>query len=629
MLPFWKKIILAISALSLICCFGGCRFGGKKDKKPVPQPTTKVEDGNAKAKGSGEGQSEVPLVVGCGKISNKINPFSNLTVADRQAVSLTQLKLVTYDRNGQVVYHAIDGEVRPYKDTDYTYYGPSDIDVEYDRGKNETVYSVKIREDLKFSNAQGVTIDDVIFTMYVLCDVSYKGAEPLGKSNIKGLKNYIKGKAKNIAGINKTGDYQMTVTTMGYDKDFIYSLQFPICPLSYYGDAKKYDYVNNKFGYERGDISSVIKDKTSLIGGGAYRFVKFEKGIAYFTSNEMYYRGCPKVAYLQMKEMDKILAADDELLPPEAIEVYEGTVDIIEFMANAEDFKQISSYDYDGKKSEDVFLRHLITTDKFYTIGINAKHVRVGTKSTGKKSRRLRNMFQEAFKDSEELLDGIYGDALKTIEYPYAPDSWLYPVDGNDGEESDRAEKKALFEHLKEAGYKIKSEKAIKAPKGAKMEYSIGIIGGHTNPVYPVVNKAAESLKDAGIVLKIVPVKSNEILNKKLMNGSLQLWVEESGAESMHNLYEYYIGQNSRFGIESAKLKLLLAKSEKMMSDDERKECFLRCFEGVEKLYVNIPLFQQSKTILMGKTRLKHDTITTDMTPYYSWIDEIHLIEKK
>ena len=635
MLPYRKRVIFAVTALSLMVLAGGCSFGGKKDKKPMPLPSTKVEDGNAKAKGSGEGQSDVPLIIGCGKISTDINPFSKLTVSDKQAVSFTQIKLVTYDRNGQIVYHAIDGEVRPYKDTEYTYYGPADIDVEYNEEKNETVYSVKIREDLKFSNGKEVTIDDVIFTMYALCDASYKGSETFGGQNIKGLHSYLRGKAENIAGINRIDDYSMTITTVGYDKDFVYSLRFPICPLNYYGDIEKYDYENNKFGFTRGDLSSVENNHPSLIGAGAYQFVKNEKGIAYFTSNEMYYRGCPKTAYLQMKEMDKILEADKDLLPPEAVEVYEGTVDIIEFFADAEDFKQIASYDYDGSKSDDVFMMQPVTTETIYTIGINAERVCIGSKSAGKKSKSLRSAFQKAFQDGRESLEGIYGESLKLIEYPCAPDLWYCPNEDHEDEEDDKDEKN-IVSYLEDAGYSIKAAKSAKvpnayktkAPKGAKTEYSIGIINGRKNPVYPVVLRAAENLKQAGITLKIVPVKNESEMKRKLDKGSLQLWVEEKTADSMRSLFDYYTGVKSYFGIKNAKLKSLLSDSDKMMTDEERKECYKQCFESVAKQHVDIPIFQQCKTVLVSSKRMKGDKITNDMTPYYNWIDEIHLIKR-
>ncbi len=65
-----------------------------------------------------------------------------------------------------------------------------------------------------------------------------------------------------VAGIVKTGDYSMTLTTTELSTTMIYQLQMPIAPLHYYGDESLYDYDNNSFGFAKGDLSSV-RAKTS------------------------------------------------------------------------------------------------------------------------------------------------------------------------------------------------------------------------------------------------------------------------------------------------------------------------------------------------------------------------------
>ena len=70
-----------------------------------------------------------------------------------------------------------------------------------------------------------------------------------------------KGKGKKvsrIAGIQKIGTYEMSITTNGYCKEMSGALKMPICALHYYGDTTKYDYEHYAFGFTRGDISSVL-----------------------------------------------------------------------------------------------------------------------------------------------------------------------------------------------------------------------------------------------------------------------------------------------------------------------------------------------------------------------------------
>ena len=71
-----------------------------------------------------------PLVVATEQgLEGKFSPFFYLSNADNEVVSLTQLGLLTIDRVGNPVLNGIEGETREYNGTDYTYYGPANIDI--------------------------------------------------------------------------------------------------------------------------------------------------------------------------------------------------------------------------------------------------------------------------------------------------------------------------------------------------------------------------------------------------------------------------------------------------------------------------------------------------------------------
>ena len=90
----------------------------------------------------------------------------------------------------------------------------------------------------------------------------------------------------NIEGIKKLGDYEVEVTTDGFDATTIYQLGMIVCPLSYYGDPSLYDYDNNQFGFTRGDLSAVREKTAEPMGAGAYKFVKYENKTVYLEANE-------------------------------------------------------------------------------------------------------------------------------------------------------------------------------------------------------------------------------------------------------------------------------------------------------------------------------------------------------
>ena len=235
-----KQTISVILCLSMILGMTGCGKKVKKEPKPKPKVTISTKKGSEQAGGKGDGQADSPIVIGCDKLNKNFNPFSAKSAGDKEVVRLTQAYLVTNDRAGKPVYKGVEGEVRLYNDNGYTYYGPADISVQYRKKKNRTVYTIKLDDDLLFSDGENVTADDVIFSLYAFCDKSYKGDEKIGKQKITGLQKYRKNKkVRKISGIRKTGKYSLTLTTDGYSDDTIKALQIPICPLHYYGDESK------------------------------------------------------------------------------------------------------------------------------------------------------------------------------------------------------------------------------------------------------------------------------------------------------------------------------------------------------------------------------------------------------
>ena len=137
-----------------------------------------------------EDTADIPLVWATSTLSQKFSPYFADTAYDQDVVSMTQISMMTTDRVGGIIYNGIEGETIPYNGTDYTYYGTGDLSVNYDEATDITTYGYKMREDLKFSDGEPVTIDDVIFTYYVYLDPAYNGSTTLSSYDILGLKAY-------------------------------------------------------------------------------------------------------------------------------------------------------------------------------------------------------------------------------------------------------------------------------------------------------------------------------------------------------------------------------------------------------------------------------------------------------
>lgn len=130
-----------------------------------------------------------PLIVGYTSFNEVFTPFFARSAADKDVVAMTQVNLLTLDREGAVVYDAIKGETRSYNGTEYTYKGIADIDVK-SQNNGTVVYDITLRNDVKFSDGEILNAEDLIFTMYVLCDPMYDGPYTLGKAPILGLDAY-------------------------------------------------------------------------------------------------------------------------------------------------------------------------------------------------------------------------------------------------------------------------------------------------------------------------------------------------------------------------------------------------------------------------------------------------------
>lgn len=178
-----QALALLLAGAMITGTVAGCGSGqGKGDVNNTETPSSSANISTS--------TGETPLVVGYSPFSEKFSPFFADTQFDHDAADMTQIMLLTIDRTGAPVYNSIEGETIAYNGTDYTYKGISDIKVTQDEAANETTYNIKIRDDVKFSDGEPVNIDDVIFTMYALCDTDYDGSYSIYSVPIKGLENY-------------------------------------------------------------------------------------------------------------------------------------------------------------------------------------------------------------------------------------------------------------------------------------------------------------------------------------------------------------------------------------------------------------------------------------------------------
>ena len=752
-----KQVIALASAAALsVSVLAGC--GG------AASDATSESTSTATAEASNTAASDGTLVLAETGFEGKFSPFFASSASDQDVIDLTQLGLLGADRKGEMILNGIEGETREYNGTDYTYYGTTDCVVtENDDGT--VTYDLKLRDDLKFSDGEPVTIDDVIFSMYVYLDPTYDGSVTMYSTPIVGLEEYrnsmttlskliaeagedntdytkfteeqqkafwdavndggvkfaqeivdtmlengatdvasaaagwgfdglaadatakdffmaigaqydwnfsameaetagsalsdlipeevynysttgvtVGNDVPNVAGIVKTSDYSMTLTTTELSTTMIYQLQMPIAPLHYYGDASLYDYDNNSFGFVKGDLSGVRSKTGAPLGGGMFTFNKYSDGVVYLDANPDYFDGAPKIAHVNMKETQEA----DKITGVQA-----GTIDISDPSYSLEVADQIA--DINGTEGEDgpVITTRLKDYRGYGYIALSAKNVNVGGDPASEASKDLRKAIMtvvSAYRD--EGIDSYYGDTATVINYPISNTSWAAPsviddgykvaystdVDGNDiytsdmsSEDKYQAALQAALGYFEAAGYTVENGQVTAAPAGAKMEYqiNIGASGNGDHPSFQTLTNAAAALKTIGFTLTVNDMANASDLFASYQSGAAEGWVAAWQSTNDPDMFQLYHSQGATnyYTINDADLDELIMAARQTTDQEARKAMYKEAMEIILDWGVELPVYQRSEATIFSTERVNIDTIAKDQTPYWTYKSELNNLE--
>ena len=133
-----------------------------------------------------------PLSIASDLFDGVFNPFFYTSGVDGDVVGQTQIGMLSSDENGQLVA----GEDEPCVVDEFSIVttGTSDDRLpgggEHEYDSYYTTYSFAIKNDLVFSDGEPLTIDDVLFNIYMYLDPAYTGSNTMYSVNIRGLVPY-------------------------------------------------------------------------------------------------------------------------------------------------------------------------------------------------------------------------------------------------------------------------------------------------------------------------------------------------------------------------------------------------------------------------------------------------------
>lgn len=179
-----QVLALAMAVAMAAGLLAGCGSSASSSAESVASGKATSE-----AAATDTGSSDGTLVLADTGFEGKFSPFFAASSADQHVIDLTNIALLGADRKGEMILKGIEGETREYNGTDYTYYGPADCEVT-ENADGTVTYAINMRDDLVFADGTPITIDDVIFNLYVYMDPTYDGSATLYSMPIAGLDDY-------------------------------------------------------------------------------------------------------------------------------------------------------------------------------------------------------------------------------------------------------------------------------------------------------------------------------------------------------------------------------------------------------------------------------------------------------
>ncbi len=153
------------------------------------------------------GNGNQAFVIMTDNLDGLFNPFYSTSASDGTIVSMTQMGMLTsgIDENGNATVAFGPEEAVVTLDYESSY---DDTEQSENPTKNGvTTYTFVIKNGLKYSDGEALTIEDVLFNLYVYLDPVYTGSSTMYSTDILGLSQYRT--QQNISG-GSSGDEWLT-----------------------------------------------------------------------------------------------------------------------------------------------------------------------------------------------------------------------------------------------------------------------------------------------------------------------------------------------------------------------------------------------------------------------------------
>ena len=178
-----KYLSVMVAGVMAFAVFAGCSDNKKPSTSDPENPNPPTEDVYVP---SNREETE-PIVFGIDGADGVFSPFFATASYDSEIAGHTQLGMLTSE--GTEIKYG-DDYACIVKDMKTTYLNSSNQAQTTATGAAYTQYDFLIKNTIKFSDGEPLTIDDVLFNLYVYLDPAYTGSSTIYSTDIVGLSEY-------------------------------------------------------------------------------------------------------------------------------------------------------------------------------------------------------------------------------------------------------------------------------------------------------------------------------------------------------------------------------------------------------------------------------------------------------
>ncbi|NLI52941.1 MAG: hypothetical protein GX417_01295 [Clostridiales bacterium] len=480
---------------------------------------------------------------------------------------------------------------------------------------------------INYEKAGDLRIEDYVRDLYI----ANEGAVAGGVASISGITS---GTMTGEDGVDR--EY-IQIVINGIDPTAIFKMGIEVAPMHYYTEG--FTGTLNEYGVSLNDpaFMEVLKSKNvAPMGAGPYMFDEYKDNVVYFTANDSFLLGSPKIESVRIQEiasgseLDSVLTGIVHYSDPSA-----STTIINDITAGQGDYAKLAYT--------------LVDNDGYGYIGINAQFF---------PDWQVRKAIASTF-NTELCISDYYGE-LATVNYrtmtkiqwayPENPEN-MFPYDGT-GETA-----KALF---LEAGFvydeatNVMSYPADSDKAGQQVTIKATLpMDAADHPAGSVLINAQEVLATIGVKLDIEV--DDALLNKlsTAYDSGIEVWaaawgaggqdpdmfqvwysdpaVNQSTSPAAKGLYWLYTNGSDDQIAALKQLNELINAGRSTLDVEERKTIYAQALEISTSLATEIPTYQRKNMFVFNKDVINADTLFSgeDVTPFqnptsYIWNVELN-----